>query len=287
MIYFVNPIKNPNVGDIAIFYSTSSLLKELQLEYRIVNQLNYKNINVTSADKVIICGGGWIGIYDDALIDFFYDMIEKCSKITKVIIMPSSFAPIKKSFKRIADCKCIIFARDMQSYNLYKEHFKNSEIYYCHDMAFLLPFADYRKDITTISSDDIGIYDRNDAETVGDIKALIHLGKSESRLNSFVTCDYNLENSFRYICKQLSIMSKYKLIITDTLHMSIFAFLLNLPCLILDNSYKKLSNTWKEYNNTPIQMYDFDKKLNLDLYNFGDNRSQKFDYSVLIKCLKD
>ena len=287
MIYFVNPVKNPNVGDIAIFYNTSSLLRKLQLEYKIVNQLNYKNINVTSHDKVIICGGGWLGIYDDALIEFFYNMIEKYSKITKVILLPSSFAPIKKSFTRIKDCNCVIFARDMQSYKLYKEHFKNSTVHYCHDMAFLWPFLDYRKDLTILTHDDIGIYDRNDAETVGDIKTLSHLGNHESRLNSFIDCDYNLENSFKYICKQLFTMSKYKLIITDTLHMSIFAFLLNLPCLILDNSYKKLSNTWKEYSKTPIQMYDFAKKLNVNLYTFGDNKTQKFDYSVLINYLKN
>lgn len=281
MIYFVNPIQNPNVGDIAIFYSTSTFFKENGLEYKIVNKSNYKNITVSKNDIVALCGGGWLGIYDDCLIEFFYDIIEKYHEKAKVILMPSSFEPIKESFLRISKCKCTIFARDMNSFENYKKYFLNSKIIYCPDMAYRLPKLNYRKDISTILKKEIVIYDRNDAESVNGIKELLNYGISKSRLNKFIKCDYNLDNAFNYIGKQIFEISKYKLVITDTLHMSIFSYLLNIPCLYLDNSYNKVSNTWKEYNQTIVQKYDTFKKLNIKAYNFG-NEKLIFKYDCLL-----
>lgn len=283
MIYFVNPIKNPNVGDVAIFYASSMLFRSLGLDYTIINQTNYATCNPGPHDFLVICGGGWLGIYDDSLIDFFLYMIQTYSKKCRVVLMPSSFAPIKQSFARIANCEFTAFARDRDSYNNYVKFFPHAHVEFCHDMAFSLFRLNARKPFSNLSKHEIGIYDRNDAESVSIIKTLHEYGMQESRLNKFVNCDKNIKMAFKYICEQEYRMLRYKLIVTDTLHMSIFAFLLNLPCLYLDNSYKKLYHTWSEYGDCSVRQYDPAIGLSIGKYSFFENSHIKFDYTNLIQ----
>lgn len=286
MIYFVNPVINNNVGDVAIFYASSQLFKSQNIPYMTVNKDNYLSICPSSSDIIVICGGGWMGIYDDSLIDFFLYMIQKYSSTNKVILMPCSFAPIQSNFKRICQCKCYIYARDMVSYQYFRHYFVNSKINFCHDMAFSLPKFNQRKSLSRISSNNIGIYDRNDAESINGIKKYSSYGITESRFHQFVPCSNDIQPAASYIAMHLARMSQYSVIVTDTLHMSIFSYLLNIPCLYMDNNYHKLSNTWSHYPTSIVHQLCDSYGLDITQYKLTDNVSYQYDYSELINNLK-
>lgn len=283
MIYFVNPYQNTNVGDVAIFYASSWFFLYNKLPYTIITPQNYHTVAFTPNDIVAICGGGWMGIYDDALIEFFYNMIDQgCKQSAKVILFPCSFYPKFDTFKRISDNHCIIYARDHESKKLLIDYFPNANVKFCHDMAFMLPKLNERQSIKDLSPNNIGIYDRNDTESKSTIKELLSLGTLEHRPNRFIEMDYDLSNAWSYITETLFHMKKYRLLVTDTLHISIFSYLLNIPCLILDNYYGKLTNTWSSYNTTVIQTYDTNKSLDTSKYDFTGSNDIRFNYYNLL-----
>lgn len=280
MIYFVNPPRHPNIGDIAIFYASSLLFKTHNLSYEVMNIENYKNINVKPEDKIVILGGGWVGIYDCKLTDFYYDIINKYEKTNEVIMMPNSFQPLKESFKKIVNAKMTIFARDKVSYENYRNFFKNSIIKICPDIVYSLPRIDYK---SINETNEIGVYARKDVETVKGIEKI--KGPYVSRfLAKPIAYDKNLNNLKDVIYRQIFTMTRFKAIATDTLHMSIFAYLLKKPCLIFDNNYRKVHNTWSQYKHTCICTYEDDKGVDLTKYEFCFD-DLKFDYSELIKIL--
>ncbi len=285
MIYFVNPVVNNNVGDVAIFYASSKLFQSQQIEYTTVNKDNYSHIHPSKTDIIALCGGGWMGIYDDSLIDFFLYMIQKYSTTNKVILLPCSFVPLRTNFVRVAHCKCQIYARDMVSYHYFKKYWVNANVIFCHDMAFSLPKINHRNTLSHLTKYNIGIYDRNDAESVGEIKRYESYGMHESRFGQFVPCSNDIHPAASYIAKQLSQMSQYSMVVTDTLHMSIFSYLLNIPCLYMDNNYHKLSNTWSYYPASIVHPINDSYGLDITKYQLTDNISYQFDYSELIQNL--
>ncbi len=280
MIYFVNPPRHPNIGDIAIFYASSLLFNKHELKYEIMNIENYKKFTIKPEDKIVILGGGWVGIYDCSLTDFYYDIINKYEKTNKIIMMPNSFAPIKKSFNKIVNAKITIFARDPISYDNYKKYFKNATVKLCPDIVYSLPRIDYAHETTNCT----GVYARKDVETVKGIEKI--KGEYVSRfLQKSINYDKNLDALFNVVYKQIFTMTKYDVIVTDTLHMSIFAYLLKKPCIIFDNNYGKVNNTWKQYKHACVCPYDNNLGQDINKYNFN-YEDIDFNFDELVAELK-
>lgn len=272
MIYFVNPTSHPNIGDIAIFYATLKFFKDNKFEYKIVNKNNYRQYNVTDDDIIAVLGGGWIGIYQCDITDFYFKFIDE-HRNSHIIFLPSSFFPVTNSYKKISDINALIFARDQLSLKNYRNEFPNAKVFYCADMVFTLNRI-YNTE--SYIKKGYGLYTRDDTETDKNSEQKIlsftneSSGKESRFYKSWLKFDDNIELYEDIVYKFLFNMLKYKYIITDSLHMSIFSYLINRPCIILDNKYKKLTNTWAQYKKSCVKQFEYEKSIcNYD-FDFSD-----------------
>lgn len=281
MIYFVNPTSHPNIGDIAIFYATLKFFKNNNFTYKILNSKNYKNYDITKNDTIVLLGGGWLGIYQCSITDFYFKVIDE-HRDSKIIFLPSSFFPVTDSFKKIKDINAIIFARDPASFENYKKWFTNSKVYHADDMVFYLDRIDNTEQYI---KKNIGIFNRNDVESEKENTLKIvnvpdsSFGRSRI-LPRWIPFEDKLEIYEDLVYRFMFEMTQYKMIVTDSLHVSIFSYLIRRKCYILDNKYKKVTNTWKKYKCDSVICFTHDMNENAVVFNDIEKSFSKIKESL-------
>lgn len=238
-------IPNPgNMGDMLIAASTLLFFDK--------NKLPYTMFHSAKKIETIVYGGGgiWTKNYEKDWIKF----IPYFKKAKRILILPSSFYECDKFINEL-DERFVIFCREKQSYDYLTAANTKAEIILDHDMAFRLDssifqYKDFNINIykkrliyklssamKTISS--IGYFLREDCEKIQNYSSDLDL----SSLNT--GCETSTkEHIFFSAIIMLCAVDAMNVVVTDRLHVGIASVLMGKQTLLLDNSYKKVSNVY-------------------------------------------
>lgn len=288
-----------NIGDMGITIAQRELLSTSFPDYKLIEIPMYdaylyeediKKI-LNDNDICTLIGGGNLGnVY------FMWEerrrFIINLFKNNKIISFPQSInfeenEEGKKEFQNTINIyashnNLTILSREQKSYNIMKNNFKNP-VYLTPDVVFYLKEV-LDKKVKNNKRENITLCFRDDGEKVIDEKSVQNLKNllSKQVTNSVISMDTHIGNvSNIYPLKREVIfkdcLNKFynsKVVITDRLHGLIFSIITNTPCIVFDNSNKKISstyNTWlkdlpliklmDEYNEKEILKYieDFSK----------------------------
>ncbi|OOH90348.1 polysaccharide pyruvyl transferase [Pasteurellaceae bacterium 15-036681] len=280
VLYFDYPL-HLNVGDLLIYAGTEAFFKDYNINIRLRRCLQSFDLNEVKKyihpNTTLICHGG--GNFGDLypLIQKLREDIVQAFPNNRVIVMPqtahfSNQQAMEKSakiFKSHPDCH--LFARDISTFNLLKNHFSDN-VALSPDMAHQLygslqtkkvesedkpqnVLYFLRKDIEKSNleqqirsslSNEATVKDWEDILTVRDHKYELFCSRLATFANRFnLTFLKNRVNKmwYRYSLEVIErvrqIFISYDLVVTSRLHGHIFSCLLEIPNEVCDNSYGK------------------------------------------------
>lgn len=250
-----------NLGDHAISIAENLFFKQSFEEFRVVEipkELYLKNREIIKRRVppnaiVSVSGGGFLGdlwMTEETLVRTILNDF----KDNKVIIFPqtiffstnsdeyiNSFA-IYKNVKEL-----VVNVRDKNSYNTFIEEFPKHRIHYIPDMVLSLDCQNINKK----RSETALICIRNDHENClkeKDVESLIAVLKTRIRVKEATTImNHIIPISFRtgFVMKKLKEISSAKLVVTNRLHMMIFAAITATPCIAIDNLSHKVLGVYQ------------------------------------------
>lgn len=258
----------PNLGDVAITYAQKEFLKECYPQYKIVEVPVDKTINllkflkkITNKDDIITTvGGGNMG----NIYEYYEDLrrtVINAFKENYIISFPQTIdfsndkigkKSLNKTIKTIKKHNNIlIYAREEKSYKKMKELFGEKKVKLSPDIVLSLR---NKIDINQGKKNKIGICFRNDKEedlTKLKIKEeILKLTQNEEKV-IFDTVldkkDFTYEDRYKLLMKTLEKIADCKTIYTNRLHAMIFAYLVKTRCYFIDNTNKKISETYKKW----------------------------------------
>jgi len=257
-----------NMGDVAITYAQKKFLEDTFVGYKVIEVPADKTLDYIKPIKAIInkddivttIGGGNMGdIYE------YYELLRRLVinkfKNNFVISFPQTIdfsetkfgqKSLKKTKKVIKNHKkVLILARENKSYKIMREYFGDEKVILTPDIVLYLKD---KIEIVYNKKDKIGICFRDDKEIDINSKDIIEKIKEKFDSNNkfeFDTCIN--ENVFKYderytiLNDLLKSISSCEVIYTNRLHAMIFSYLVNTKCFFIDNSNKKLSETYKQW----------------------------------------
>lgn len=303
-----------NLGDMAITYSQTTFLQKLYPNANIVaisSNKTYEAIKtirrfVKSDDIITIIGGG--------NMDDIYTSLEqvrlyvvKSFPNNHIVSFPQtmSFSETKngikkrnKSHKIYANHKnLILFVREPNSLARVKTHFGDLDIGYCPDIVLSLnkvkPISTRTDVICCLRSDKEQNLSNCEKDSI--INA-ITLAFPKAQFTD--TVDVALEDCSPECYEQTlenfwNKLRKSRVIITDRLHCMIFCAITGTPCVVFDNSNKKISGVYTQWlNDIPyIKLFSKDQITTAilkaqELYN-TDFNIESFDISDKFTELKN
>lgn len=264
IFYIGIPIHN-NLGDQAQYYCIKKYLKENYSEYSIIEIIddilfmNFKNTlevlknHVNDCDIFVFQSGYRTTDVANFGGEYAHQTILKNFK-NKVIVFPqtvnfSNETERKKSEQAYqANNNYIFLARDNVSYSTALEIYNKDRVLLYPDIVTSL-IGNY--DIKFGQKEGILLCLRNDAEkfyTDAEYDSLIHRLKSISSIievtDTNANCDFefNKNKVEEEIKKKIEQFSKYKLVITDRYHGTIFSLVSNTKVIVLNSTDHKLSS---------------------------------------------
>lgn len=308
-----------NLGDHLITASEIEFLSDYKKGFRIIEIPTevyevYENLltrTIKGKDLIIINGGGWMGNLwkkEELLVE---DMVSSFGK-NKIIIFPQTIY-----FDRKADSydelicsstkafsshpNLTITVREKRSYDFAKKTYKNNKVLLVPDIALYYydKAKSYRKND---KSRTIKTCLRQDRENLRKDLSISHIIEKFEKLNYSIN-RIDTISKFRVseIKRQFAIDKKLRgfadssLIITDRLHGMIFSFLVNTPCIIIDNKTKKVSGVYEKWLSKsdiifPLYLKD-DKELDAFLTKIINKKIKsnkiEFDFRDLIEEVKN
>lgn len=306
-IWFIGSAHYDNIGDLAISEATVKFLEKYQkdsciVEIRLCDYYKYEKAMkklIKDEDLIVLQGGGNMGFaYFDAELN--RRIVIKKFKNNKIIIFPSTIdygnswrdrLEYNNSIRIYNKHKnLIICAREKKSYDIMKKIYKN--VILVPDIVLSLEIKNYFLD-----RDKIILCLRKDKEkTIYAEKLLEILSHS---YNCYFTDNIAEEKNIsielrkKIFEKKLKELSTAKIVITDRLHVMIFCYLTETPCLFIDNTNKKISgvyNLWiKEkcdYIKEIEMSSDIDNQIKILLKNKSKhNFDASIEFEKLIKHL--
>jgi len=310
IFFFINTPEHGNLGDQAIVFSQYYFFKKMKLHHSIheFKTSHYEyftsfiNKIIKINDVIIINGGGNMGSLWFEKGELFIRNIIETFKQNTIFVFPQTVYYSNSEEDKMQIIKSIsiynshsrlfLCARELLSYDFFKNHYKNSNTLLVPDVVLSLSNINYKFERSGV----IFCF-RNDKEKSSYFKFEYLLKeyisnkgikfKDESTvINKYITA----KNRKKEVFNKLRSFSKSKLIITDRLHAMIFAAITGTPCLAFDNISKKVSLSYKWINHLKYIKL-FDNHTFEDLYDIIDNllilNSNKFDNSNLIHYFEE
>lgn len=281
----------PNLGDIAITYAQKIFLKECYPDYKVIEIPADKTISLLKNVKKIInkndvittVGGGNMG----NIYEYYEDLrrtVIKTFKDNYIISFPqtidfSNDAKGKKLLRKTEKIvkrhrNILIYAREEKSYKKMKEIFGKEKVKIAPDIVLSLKG---KMTINRNITNKTGICFRNDKEedlTKIKIKEeILNLTKNDDKLIFDTVLDkekFSYEDRYKLLLQTLEKIANCKKLYTNRLHAMIFAYLMETRCYFIDNTNKKISETYKRWlsNTKFIKEYnkeekEYNKELNL------------------------
>lgn len=282
-IYFLDAASYNNLGDQAIAYAMSVMLREVSLKYGykyievlengLLRNLKLLKKVITAEDIICLSGGGNMGnLYPK--YESFRRKIIKSFRNNRIIIFPQTIdydtdsygqRELRNSSKIYrGHNKLIVCAREKKSYSVMRELYNRVEL--VPDIVLYLS----AEQTTKANTDNgfVGICLRNDRESaLSDEQRLFiedSVKKSGMCINRFTTMAdgnviLNSENRGQEVKKKIDEIKKNSIVITDRLHGMIFSILAGVPCIAIDNTNKKLSGVYELVKNTGVNIRFLDK----------------------------
>ena len=251
-----------NIGDQAIAFAMESFIADILPEYKQIeiteNQLpaSIKWLKKTIRDNDIICltGGGNMGVIYQRY-ESVRRLVLKSFPKNPIVIFPQTFdygsdSYSKKELERAKQVygavkKLVLCARDEESYMKMQVAFPKAKVIFCPDIVLYL---DYRN--TFKKTDSIGICLRNDKERVltdAQQDQLYEMYPKHCKLTTMDETELPITHKNRrtVVERKLREFGEKRLILTDRLHGTIFAFITGTPCIAFPNTNGKVERVCK------------------------------------------
>lgn len=308
-IYFLDAPDYGNIGDQAIAYALTKFAEKYFPEYEFIeilqkdvaSYIEWLKKNIQIWDLIFLTGGGNMGnvyrIYEATrriIINSFPNNV--------IVIFPQSIMYTKDVFGRLSkkysgkvynrNKNVVVSAREMFSYSEMQEIMDN--VVMCPDIVLSLSLDD---SLINQNKSGIGICLRNDAEQLlsrDDNKTILKICRQYTdEIKEISTVgDYETitsANREKVVLETIKKFASCKIIVTDRLHAMIFSVITNTPCIVFQNSNKKVLGTvkWLENRknllllNNAIEVDEALSKLNV-----AYSEELVLDYSSLIEKIR-
>lgn len=257
-IFLMNTPEHNNLGDHALALACAAYLKDKFHEYgfievtgpewdmfwdRIVNEIN-KN------DIIFIVGGGFMGDLWQNEDKRVKDIVRKLPQ-NKIILLPQTFYYEEKNniesdrlFYRAQD-NLMVIHREKNSKEFFSDEIDN-------DLKKTLCFPDMalylKPDIVSLNRNGAILCFRKDKESVLSSSDKEYIENELIKAGYDVTCtdtvlhrNVSKEEREAFVNKKIKEFSQAKIVVTDRLHGMIFSYLAQTPCIVFDNSTKKVT----------------------------------------------
>lgn len=309
-IYIIGSAIHTNLGDHLITMGETDFLKEIFPNRKIIEiptevyQI-YKEKLINSIPKealIVINGGGWMGniwIKEELLIQ---DIVSSFYE-NRVIIFPQTIyysqdiepyddliVSARKSFEKCP--KLLLTVRDEQSYLFARKYYPKTKSILVPDIGL---YYYGKKEYSRNTNKKVFYCLRDDREIsrsgdiIKQVKSILEQkGFIQGKINTMYKNRVSEFNRRKVVETRLTDFSEASLVVTDRLHGMIFSFIAGVPCMILDNSTKKVSGVYKKWlkdSGYILPLYDniSEQKIIqfLDSVDLNKKKNYKIEFSEL------
>lgn len=283
-IIFCDAASYNNLGDQAISYAISLLIRDKFSDYEYIEitekdflrNFKYLRKHIKEDDIICLSGGGNMGnLYPR--YEAIRRKVIKSFKNNKIVIFPQTIdyendkygKYEKERSKKIYNYNnnLLVCAREIKSYKNMSEMYNNvilvpDIVFYLYNNKEIVPQNNNKNDIMRI-----GICLREDRESTlknNERQEIMNSLENEKyqlvKLTTMSNANYiNYENRPKELWQKLKEFSDCDFIITDRLHGMIFSILCNKPCIVFDNTNKKVSGVLETVKDYFFDVYFFKK----------------------------
>lgn len=261
-VFFLDVPAYGNIGDQAIAFAMESFIADVLVDYKQIEitedqlpaSIKWLKREVKDNDILCLTGGGNMGVMYQRY-ESVRRLVLKSFSNNPIVIFPQTFDYESNFYakreldraKRIygAVNKLILCARDEESYVKMKVAFPKAKVIFCPDIVLYL---DYRNKFEKKGG--IGICLRNDKERVLTDVQHEQLYKMYPEHLSLTTLDetdlpITYMNRKSVVERKLQEFGENRLILTDRLHGTIFAFITGTSCIAFPNTNGKVERVCK------------------------------------------
>lgn len=271
-LYYFGAPMHPNLGDLAQCVCIRRFLRDSYPDCEVVEvdttvfmrsyfPLRNGLKKRIKKDDLIICQSGYCTHDLGGQEDMMHQALMQDYPDNHIVILPQTV--FFKSKEREEQCSrvynghkhLLFFARDMKSFEIAKRLFPDKKIYAYPDIVTTLigsePYASHKE-----NRDGILLCIRNDVEKYYTDEQITHLRTELSQkskvdlLDTTVGIPINADSDILedYIRDYIFNMSKYRLIITDRFHGTIFGLVSNTPVIVIKTTDHKVSEGVNWFN---------------------------------------
>lgn len=261
ILYFGVPM-HPNLGDLAQCICIRKFLKENYPEYKIVeidskvymnskSNLRRKMKPKVKKENLIFFQSGYCTQDLGGIEDLMHQAVINDYPDNKLILLPQTIffktEERKKQASKVYDAhKHLLFlARDQVSYNIAKEMFPNLPIKAFPDIVTTMignyNFNEEKKNILFCLRNDIEKFYSN--EEINRLKDKLKKFETIDEIDTTISepMNANSKNLEEYIINYIKKLAKYKVVITDRYHGTIFSLIANTPVIVIKTTDHKVT----------------------------------------------
>ena len=303
-ILFVGIPLHPNLGDQAQYFCIKRWIKENYKGYQIIEypdclvnsnilkiNSNIKKIMSLRSDFIIFQSGYRTTDVANIKGEYAHRKIIKMFKDKKILVFPQTInfkndKELKKSVQAYSNNKKILFlARDNQSYKIAKDNYINKIELFPDIVTSLIGYHETNEDrkgiLCCMRRDAEKLYDDNDLEEmIKVLKKIDFVERTDTTLDNIKFKDLK-QNLEKIIKAEIERFSKYKVVITDRYHGTIFSLISNTPTIVISSTDHKLSSgvNWFKDREAFKEYIYYAKSLNEAIEITKLIYNKKFDYS--------
>lgn len=263
-ILYVGIPLHPNLGDQAQYYCITKWLKENYSEYKIIEipdilinsnfmRINKRIFDIINLNDIIVFQSGY-RTTDVANIkgEYAHRKIIQMFPENKILVFPQtinfkSVKEMKASKEAYSKGKRILFlARDKKSFDIAKDNYVANKVELYPDIVTSLigkyNFKNNRDGILCcMRRDGEKLYENVDIDKMmNDLRKIAKVDRNDTTIS--IKYDELKANLLKIIENTIENFSKYKVVITDRYHGTIFSLASNTPTIVINSTDHKLSS---------------------------------------------